>query len=48
MGLFCGSHDSGLQEEMDRWEIDVIAPVPLHPKKRRYRGFNQAELRLFR
>ena len=26
------------------WEIDVIIPVPIHKKKRRKRGFNQAEL----
>ena len=32
------------RKELERWEIDVIVPIPLHPKKRRYRGFNQAEL----
>lgn len=26
------------------WEIDLIVPVPLHKKKFRKRGFNQAEL----
>ncbi len=31
-----------------KWQIDVAAPIPLHPKKRRYRGFNQAELLLNR
>jgi ComF family protein len=31
-----------------RWQIDFAAPIPLHPKKRRYRGFNQAELLLNR
>ena len=45
--FFAEAMTAVLQEEMDRWEIDVIAPVPLHPKKRRYRGFNQAELLAF-
>lgn len=26
------------------WEIDVIVPVPLHRKKQKKRGFNQAEI----
>ena len=26
------------------WGIDVIVPVPLHPKRRRRRGYNQAEV----
>lgn len=26
------------------WEIDVIVPVPLHRKKRKKRGYNQAEI----
>src|SRR5262249_21708611 len=26
------------------WEVDVVAPVPLHRRKRRERGFNQAEV----
>ena len=26
------------------WEIGVILPVPLHPKRYRWRGFNQSEL----
>ncbi len=28
----------------DRGQIDVIVPVPLHPKRRRVRGFNQSAL----
>ena len=27
-----------------RWDIQEIIPVPLHPKKRRKRGYNQAEI----
>lgn len=30
--------------KIKEWEIDVIVPVPLHPKKRRIRGYNQAEI----
>lgn len=26
------------------WEADALVPIPLHPKRRRRRGFNQAEL----
>lgn len=28
----------------ERTELDIIVPVPLHPKRRRERGFNQAVL----
>lgn len=28
----------------DEWRADVVAPVPLHPERRRERGYNQAEL----
>lgn len=31
-------------QALDMNEIDVIIPVPLHPKRLRQRGFNQAEL----
>ena len=30
--------------ESSEWEIDVVVPVPLHPERRRERGYNQAEL----
>ncbi len=26
------------------WEIDVLIPVPLHRKRQRKRGYNQAEI----
>lgn len=32
------------QESLDRVEFDLVVPVPLHPKRLRERGFNQAEL----
>ena len=30
--------------QMRRWEIDEIMPVPLHPSRKRMRGYNQAEI----
>ena len=30
-------------EDIRRWRIEEIIPVPLHPSRRRKRGFNQAE-----
>ena len=27
---------------LERWKPDLIVPVPLHPRKKRMRGFNQA------
>ncbi len=30
--------------KMTRWKPEVIVPVPVHPRKRRMRGYNQAEL----
>ena len=31
-------------EEILNWNVDVIMPVPLHKKRRRKRGYNQAEV----
>lgn len=31
-------------EKVEEWGIDVIIPVPLHPKRKRKRGYNQAEV----
>lgn len=31
------------QKEIRRWKPDLIVPVPLYPRKKRMRGFNQAE-----
>lgn len=30
-------------DRLRSWEFDCIVPVPLHPQRRRERGFNQAE-----
>lgn len=29
---------------LERWRPEVILPVPMHPKKKRRRGYNQSEL----
>ncbi len=29
--------------ELERWKPEAVLPVPIHPKKQRMRGFNQAE-----
>jgi ComF family protein len=34
----------GLHDWIDRIAVDAIIPVPLHRKRRRVRGYNQAEL----
>jgi len=30
------------KEKIREWDIDLIVPVPLHPKRKRQRGYNQA------
>lgn len=32
------------KKDITSWKIDVIIPVPLHKKRRRKRGYNQAEI----
>ena len=31
-------------KDIKLWGIDVIVPVPVHPKRKRIRGYNQAEI----
>jgi ComF family protein len=31
-------------QELDEWSADAVVPVPLHPDRKRERGYNQAEL----
>lgn len=31
-------------KKLKEWEIDVIIPIPLHKKRQRKRGYNQAEI----
>ena len=42
--FFSGAMAVLLKRYLKDWKIDVIGPIPLHKRKRRYRGFNQAEL----
>ena len=32
------------EDKIKEWKIDAIIPIPLHPKRRRRRGYNQAEI----
>ena len=34
----------GCRPWLEEWKVDVIVPVPLHPKRLRWRGFNQCVL----
>jgi ComF family protein len=34
----------GCRHLLEQWKVDVIVPVPLHPKRLRWRGFNQSVL----
>ena len=33
-----------VQKEIERWRQDIIIPVPLHPSRKRKRGYNQAQI----
>jgi ComF family protein len=33
-----------LEEVRDEWQPEALVPVPIHPQRRRERGYNQAEL----
>jgi len=32
------------KDQLTRWQIEEVVPIPLHPSKRRQRGYNQAEI----
>jgi predicted amidophosphoribosyltransferase len=32
------------REEEIWWNVDTMVPVPLHPKRKKERGFNQAQI----
>ncbi len=34
----------GCRPWLEEWKVDLIVPVPLHPKRLRWRGFNQSVL----
>lgn len=42
--FFAGAMAARFRQCEKLWKIDIICPIPLHRKKRRFRGFNQAEL----
>lgn len=44
MPFFAQSMARPLTGCLGRWQPEVILPVPMHPRKRRRRGYNQSEL----
>ena len=42
--IFAGGLAEAYAQQIRRWGIGEIIPVPLHPSRRRMRGFNQAEI----
>lgn len=42
--FFSGAMAAVFKHYEIRWQIDIICPIPLHRRKRKFRGFNQAEL----
>ena len=45
VGIKIGEHYGHQLRESDHFkEIDLIVPIPLHPKKKHQRGFNQSDL----
>jgi len=44
-GVIFGKELAGyFKEQLIRWQIEEIIPIPLHSSKRRQRGYNQAEI----
>jgi ComF family protein len=44
-GIFLGKISGYIIRKSESYkDVDVIVPVPLHPKKRRIRGYNQCEM----
>jgi ComF family protein len=41
---FAGRLAEIVRQKPDDWQADIVVPVPLHPERRRERGYNQAEL----
>lgn len=42
--FYAESMSRALLPYLGRWRPEVIVPVPMHPRKRRLRGYNQSEL----
>lgn len=44
IAFYAEAMEPALQSRLERWRPQAIIPVPMHPKKKRRRGYNQAEL----
>lgn len=44
MPFFAEEMVQAMAAELPRWKPEVILPVPMHPRKKRRRGYNQSEL----
>ena len=42
--IFAGELAEQYGGQIQRWQIDEIIPIPLHPSRLRKRGFNQSEI----
>lgn len=42
--FFAESMTRALARYLPRWSPEIIIPIPMHPRKRRRRGYNQSEL----
>lgn len=42
--IFAGEWTTRYDTQLRRWQVQEIIPIPLHPSKRRQRGYNQAGL----
>lgn len=42
--IFAGELAARYEEQIRRWQIEQIIPIPLHPSRQRKRGYNQAEI----
>lgn len=43
LDFYAAAMASRFQKVVRHWQADVLIPVPIHPSRRRKRGFNQAE-----
>ncbi|WP_165920866.1 ComF family protein [Muricomes intestini] len=42
--IFAEEMAKSLEDQIYRWQIEEMIPVPLHPARRKMRGYNQAEI----
>ena len=43
-GFYAGAMVACLDRELTRWQPDLIIPIPMHKRKKRQRGYNQARV----